>query len=143
MKNSDFQVEFDKFNKFLANNRAKSQMTLGGLISILKTLPDEFKITGLTYPHSYRGYYSDLAFELSNDKMYARDFLKICEKCVGDTFEGYKGGDNTMSENTPVWIAEWGCSGNKFVKINNDGKIETLEDDVMICEDNKPKTIIV
>lgn len=139
----DFQAEWDKLSKEYADDRSNSQMTLGKLIKILKTFPTVFKITGLMFPHSYRGYYCDLAFELAEpatEKMYARDLLNLCEQCINEMFEGYKGGDFVMTENTPVWIASYGCCGLKFIGITNDGKIETLEDAVMIGKNVEPQT---
>ena len=34
-----------------------------------------------------------------------------------------------MGESTPIWIADYGCCGVKIMAINNDGSIETAEDD--------------
>lgn len=71
------------------SERSETQMTLGGMISALEAMPDNTKVTGLDSPHSYRGYYSDLAFELKTEKV----TLVIClpsakmpwEKCLKAT----------------------------------------------------------
>ena len=39
-------------------------------------------------------------------------FKNMLKLAIGEVFEGYKGGDYTMSKNTPVWVANYGNSGN-------------------------------
>lgn len=43
-------------------------------------------------------------------------------------FEGYRGGDYTMYMDTPVWIANYSCTGVKIANILDNGTIETKED---------------
>ncbi len=50
-------------------------MTLEELINRLKELPPDLRMDGLCNPHSYRGYYCELAFERDNKNMYQK-FLK-------------------------------------------------------------------
>lgn len=45
------------------------------------------------------------------DRMKVTDFLELCKNTIGATFHGYKGGQFTMSENTPIWVANYGNSG--------------------------------
>ena len=88
---------------------------------------------------SYRGYYSDLAFAprpgvkimvpigvsvpradpIPQQGTIARitdsgsSVFQVRERCrlaYGETFEGYKGGGFTMSDDTPLWIAEYGSA---------------------------------
>lgn len=60
---------------------------------------------------SYRGYYSDLALSYSQDgRATVGDLLEECRQAVGKVYVGWKGGDYTMDENTPVWVAEPGTS---------------------------------
>jgi len=40
----------------------------------------------------------------------ARQWIEVLKEAQGKTFIGYKGGDFTMSKNTPVWLAEYGES---------------------------------
>lgn len=89
--------------------RSKNQMTLGGLIKALESVDPERKIVGLGRPMSYRGYYSDLAFEPSQEPRAVREVLETAKGCMGKVFEGYKGGDYEMGETTPLWSAEYGC----------------------------------
>ncbi len=57
---------------------------------------------------SYRGYYSDLAIERGSKEVLCGAFAESLEATIGKTFEGYKGGDYTMSSSTLVWVSEYG-----------------------------------
>jgi hypothetical protein len=65
---------------------------------------------GFGSPHSYRGYYQDLAFEPASNTTVGA-MLTAAKDSLGRTFTGYKGGDYTMSEYTDIWLAEWGSTG--------------------------------
>jgi mono/diheme cytochrome c family protein len=58
---------------------------------------------GFRDPHSYRGYYHDLAFELAGD-VTVGEMLGAAESAMGATFQGWKGGDYTMKEYTEIWL---------------------------------------
>ena len=65
------------------------------------------KYTVVPEPHSYRGIYRDLAFEIKKFTEYPcimGEFNTALEKAIGSTYTGYKGGDFTMSKNTNVWV---------------------------------------
>ena len=93
---------------------------------------------------SYRGYYSDLAIELDSymdnpgydpSLTYSWDeprsykairmpqnhvttvgpLLKNLSDAVGQTFEGYKGGDYRMSRLTPMWVSNYGDAAGLMV----------------------------
>ncbi len=86
-------------------------MTLGELIKALeKQNPDLVVPHGFSEPHSYRGYYDELAFEPA-DNMTIGKMLKCAKYALGKTYTGYKGGDYTMHEWTDVWLAHYGCCG--------------------------------
>ena len=123
------QALIDGMNAEWQRERAESQMTLGKLIERLGALPAETPIY-LADPHSYRGYYCDLAFERPDHPITAAEAIALCRRMMGAVLSGYKGGEYTMGANTPVWLAEWGCTGSKIVSIHDDGTIETVEDDV-------------
>jgi hypothetical protein len=78
-------------------------------------------------PHSYRGYYSDLAFSAGH-KRTAGAWLRELESCLGSTFTGYKGGDFTMREDTPLWAAFYGCCGRAIIDLTPAGILITKED---------------
>ena len=93
---------------------------------------------------SYRGYYSDLAIELDsymdnpeydpsltfswdeprshkairmpqNHVTTVGPLLKNLSDAVGQTFEGYKGGDYRMSRLTPMWVSNYGDAAGLMV----------------------------
>jgi hypothetical protein len=109
--------------------RAETQMTLGKMISALEALPPDTAITGLGRAHSYRGYYSDLAFRPQDEPVTAGDLLAQCRAAMGQVFEGYKGGDYVMGALTPVWVAHYGDCGQKLLAINPDGTLQTADDE--------------
>ena len=86
-------------------------MTLGELIEALEHLPGEqtFK-WGFSHPHSFRGYYEQLAFE-PKDNTTVMEMLEDARKANGSTYTGWKGGEFRMGLGTPVWLATDGCSG--------------------------------
>lgn len=125
----DIQSFIDGFLEAQRMQRVKTQVTLGEMIEFLKSADPELLLPHLGNPHSYRGYYSDLAFEPSDGVRKASDILLDCEASLGKTFTGWKGGDFLMNENTPLWIAVEGCCGQKIVEINPDGTFATAEDE--------------
>ena len=61
-------------------------------------------------PWSYRGYYDHLAlgFNTTARRPTVDELLIVLRGAVGKVFEGYKGGNYTMTRATPVWVAQWG-----------------------------------
>jgi hypothetical protein len=125
----DLQALVDGMSARMMRERAETQMTLGKLISALEGMPKDALIQGIDNPHSYRGYYSDLAFETDHKPMEVGEALKMCKDAMGQVFEGYKGGDFVMGALTPVWIAEYGCCGLKIMGIDSNGTFITAEDE--------------
>lgn len=125
-----FQATIDGINAQWQKERTDTQMTLGDLIKTLSGLDSLALIDEITNPHSYRGYYCDLAFERGTGRMRAADALKMCNSCMGKVFEGYKGGDFVMGELTPVWITYEGNIGVRIMGIKSDGTILTAEEDL-------------
>ena len=119
----------DLMSDVLQMHRASTQMTLGKMIAALEKMPSDSGVINLSRPHSYRGYYCDLAFELGEGKRPAWGLLAECKSAIGKGFEGYKGGNFTMKESTPVWIAEYGCCGVKLIALHEGGEYETEDDD--------------
>ena len=86
-------------------------MTLGELISALEAADSNAVVrNGFDHPHSYRGYYEDLAFEPSGETRVG-DMLVNAEDALDKTFEGYKGGDYEMGKYTECWLASYGSCG--------------------------------
>lgn len=116
----------DPVEKELRKNaklRSEKHLTLGKLISYLQTTSVP-KVANLVNPHSYRGYYTDLAFVLETGEVSREEMLRICKNLVGMEFMGYKGGFYKMSYNTPLWIANYGDCGKPFMGL--DGTNVTL-----------------
>lgn len=107
--------------------RASIQMTLGKLIERLSELNQYTEMDGIWKPHSYRGYYRDLAFDQC-DKRLVADVLECVKQCVGKTYIGYKGGEYQMGVDTPAWIASYGHCGTRIMEIKDDGSIVTADE---------------
>lgn len=125
----DLQKMLDAMAHSDMETRANYHLTLGGLLEALGTAPDamtvEFDTGGSPCrPHSYRGYYSDLALEKTSDTVTVASLRREADGALGNTFEGYKGGDFTMSERTPLWNAYYGSCGSAIVDAAiSDGKL--------------------
>lgn len=86
-------------------------LSLGDLITVLESHhPAKVVPLGFARPHSYRGFYDELAFEPANYVTVA-GMLQAARSALGATYQGWKGGDYTMNEYTPVWLAERGSTG--------------------------------
>lgn len=87
---------------------------LEDLITALEGFPqDGILPDGFGHPMSYRGYYCELAFEPVEDAMVG-DMLHYAYSALGETFEGYKGGDYTMKSHSECYIASYGCTGDQI-----------------------------
>jgi hypothetical protein len=84
------------------------------LIELITTLeaadPDLVLPDGFTNPHSYRGFYEQLAFEPA-ENVRVGDMLADAKRALGTVYEGWKGGDFLMDEYTECWLAEEGHGG--------------------------------
>ncbi len=99
------------------------QLTIGQIIEkggVLPDLPvvvlcDDKKYDG-AYPSdldSYRGYYDELAIDISRDEAISLSaFLKEMKSSLNHTYSGYRGGDYGMHKDTFVWLAGYGDSTN-------------------------------
>lgn len=120
------QMLIDGMNAQMMRERATTQLTLGEMIAALEAMPEGTMVAGLNDPHSYRGYYSDLAFQNTGVLRSCEDLLAECKAAMGQVFTGYKGGKFVMGALTPVWISPYGFdSGDRLMSINPDGTFET------------------
>ena len=104
----DIQSVFEMLSNAARDERKIYHLTLGQLVDVLDQSPDA--TINLGNPHSYRGYYDDLAF--SEESQIAGDLSRLIKSDVMDkTLKGYKGGDFLMDENTPLWLASYGDTG--------------------------------
>ena len=94
------------------------QLSLGELIGLLKSIeaehPGHIAPYGFRNPHSYRGYYEQLAFEPATNVPVAQ-MLADATSALGATFEGWKGGDYTMKKYTECWLAREGDSAGETI----------------------------
>lgn len=89
-------------------------MYLRDLIERLSNVPPETIVPiGFHRPHSYRGTYSELAFEPKRNAT-AGEMLEAARSALGATYIGYKGGEYTMGEYTPVHLAYYGSTGEEI-----------------------------
>lgn len=87
------------------------QLRLKDLIAILTAAhrenPNHVMVYGFSNPHSYRGYYEELAFE-PESRVPIGTLLDTAQSAQGQTYAGWKGGEYTMTLNTPVNISREG-----------------------------------
>jgi len=100
------------------------QLTIAELVEQLSSFPSDKQIDALECAHSYRGYYDDIAFESNGRKQPANEVMNYVISCIGQQFEGYKGGTYTMDKNTHVWLSTEGlASGNKLTGYTMKGEV--------------------
>lgn len=126
----DMQALVDGMSAKWQRERAETQMTLGNLIAVLTAMPAGAHVANLSHPHSYRGYYSDLAFERAEGVRPAAELLADCKDAMGKVFEGWKGGDFVMGSLTPLWIAECGDCGEKLMALHDGGAVDAAQDEM-------------
>ena len=110
--------------------RAAGQMTLGELKDKLEDLVardygyyivQTSRGTAPGCPMSYRGYYDHVAFQeepaIDPGGVMVWQFLAYVLFAIGRTFEGYKGGEYTMTPDTPAWIAPYGKTGYRILDL--------------------------
>lgn len=68
---------------------------------------------------SWRGSYEELSIEYTDegdyDAMKLKEFITKAEECIDKVFTGYKGGDFTMTRDTPLWVSKYGEANNTQV----------------------------
>lgn len=131
----DLQGLVNAMGDMAKQERSNYHITLGELISALegasdKNLPvlishDPSK--SVTMPHSYRGYYSDLSIEPSNEITTVEGLLDELSEVHNKELTGWKGGEYLMSDSVPIWISEEGTnSGNAVIDVMHNEKNVTL-----------------
>ena len=113
-------------------------LNLGQLISLLETQEQDYSIEfdfagcAPTEFASYRGNYFHLGIDFNkhSERLLTKpktvgEFLTQCRECIGKVFEGYKGGEYLMDENSEVYVAEYGCSYTTRIISVKDGVLKT------------------
>jgi len=98
----------------------RGQMTLGEIVITLKQIDAEkpIRFQNGSYPgeyHSYRGYYEFISIATQAEKVTVGEFLSATQSAIGETYVGWKGGNFTMTKNTPVWISRIGRASGWYV----------------------------
>lgn len=117
-------------SKVLASS---AQLTLGEIILKLEPIVAkqkerkeeavvkyDFEYLYPTRIDSWRGSYAELALNFVGSdgpekELTVTEFYNLLKETVGKEFTGYKGGSFIMSKHTPVWVANYGNSGNTGV----------------------------
>ncbi len=148
-------MDIDKLNKLLKEQRSdrfnkSNQYSLGIFIESLELLPNEkqgtkdektvrfdFEYAIPTRLSSWRGDYSELAIcfdfigydnfgkERPKD-MTLSNFIALLKSAIGSTYEGWKGGEFIMNENTPLWVANDGNVGETAIVGIKDDDYEVI-----------------
>jgi hypothetical protein len=94
------------------DNGAKP-LTLGQFASVL----EQAKWNGIimipfsiTKPHSYRGYYEQMAFEIFYTPQPIEDAISMVRSAIGNRYDGYKGGTFLMTDETLCHFSMYGTS---------------------------------
>ena len=86
-------------------------MRLKDLIAYLEAKPEDAVATpGFSSPHSYRGWYEQIAFT-PEPSATAGEMLAHAKSAIGATFHGWKGGEYKMGPDSFINIAEAGYCG--------------------------------
>jgi len=132
----DIQKLLDAVSATGRQTRSGYHLTLGALTKELEAVAPGMLVVfdngfSVGSEHSYRGYYDDLSFESDAVESTAATVLDACRRAAAEIYEGYKGGDFTYDERTPLWHAPYGCCGSAIVGlIEQDGKLVLLTKDV-------------
>ena len=116
-------------------------MILKDLIAYLEAKdPNIVLPRGFFHPHSYRGYYEDVAFA-PKDNVRVGDMLRDARAALGATFEGYKGGSYTMHEYSDCWLAKYGRTGAAISVVVLDAMFNRAAFDALVaaCEQAQHK----
>lgn len=129
---SDIQKMLNEMFERDRKERERYMFSLGDFIEALEKAPKDSLVRLSTSTHnepreftsdfiSYRGYYSDIALEPWDGAVSVKALLDAANAACGETFEGYKGGDFTMTADTPLWISHYGSANNiavRYVEVN-------------------------
>lgn len=86
-------------------------MNLGELKAIVDTWTNEvfvFKCQTFMSPHSYRGWYNELAFEYCDFPLTVSAIKQSVCRAYMEVFTGWKGGEYTYDDKTPIHLSRQG-----------------------------------
>ena len=120
----NMQQVVNSINESNKRTRAKYHLTLGAFIEQLEAMWAD-SVVPVTNPHSYRGYYTDLAFEPGESTVSA--LLEQSKEVLNTCLTGYKGGEFMMGPDTPLWVADYGDTGPALMGISEKDGVVRLE----------------
>lgn len=112
----DALIQRDRAKELATGN----QLLLGEFILLLETAPKDAAVIFDTgeFPgrlRSWRGRYAELALSFDGDgTATVGDLLAEAVAAIGETFQGYKGGDYVMGRGTPLWLANYGDTSHDY-----------------------------
>lgn len=117
----DLQGLVDAIVEAGQRERKNYHMSLGDLIDFLNGVKSSDVPVVLDYntnlsvsgPHSYRGYYSDLAIEPTENVVTVRELHQQLDEILDTEMTGYKGGEFLMDSTVPVWISSYGSASGR------------------------------
>lgn len=90
-------------------------MTLDDLLTLLGEADQALVLPhAFTTPHSYRGVYDELAFEPA-ENVTVGEVAAAAWSAMDETYTGHKGGEYTMTGDTPCWMAYEGSAGGEEI----------------------------
>lgn len=114
-------------------------MYLGEFQEYIKSLPKKTVFDySISDPMSFRGYYDEVAFEIEEGSMTREECLKKIKKALTDTFTGYKGGEYTYNEYTPIHFCNYGhiydgeYTGGWIAKIENKSDVYKSQEERLV-----------
>lgn len=117
----DMQQLINSMNEASKQERSNYHLTLGKLIEKLKSVDAGLRVVCSDNQDapgeamSYRGYYSDLAFEPTAEPVTAGALLARCEAALDTEMTGYKGGEFRMGADVPLWVSAYGSASGRAV----------------------------
>jgi hypothetical protein len=111
----DIQEFIDSMNEESSRLRSCYHLTLGELSNALDGVNPDFLVVfdgglGANSLDSYRGYYTDLAIDVTGETKTVAVWRDIVKEALNTTFFGYKGGEFPATPDTPLWMAEYGVA---------------------------------
>lgn len=130
----DFQKLLDTISQAASDERSLYHVNLGALREAAMACSDGRVIVdgerGLGREHSYRGYYSELAFTPTNEPSLATAVKDACDRALSDEYTGWKGGEYRYNDRTPLWFAMDGDCGPAIVALQTrDGDVHLTTKD--------------
>lgn len=111
----DMQGIVNMMSNIARDTRKDYHVCLGDLLERLRSCDDPNALVPYGEPHSYRGYYADLALEPLPEPIKVWELINQLSDVINTELTGYKGGEFLMGADTPVWISHYGNTGEALI----------------------------